>query len=677
MKILFKKIKRSNKIALTIYILSLLFYLIGFIFFSIFLFKLEGIETILRIIIFLLFLIWFFIYFLFGLSNLVTNQIKKFLLFTFIQFLLLGIMTFASITIHHFYNKIGLFTNQEYTLYTTNLIALKDTELTLDSQIGMIANNEDIEGYSLANTLRNKEGLTQKIVYYDDYYSMLNALYTKEVDAIFVSSNYVILFGSEETYQNIGEETKILYEYSEQMKTKSNLNTNKKLTEPFTVLLMGVDSEKDGLNANAAFNGDTLMLITFNPQTLNATMVSFPRDLYVPIACNNNRYHKINSSAAYGTECVINTIQNLVDVEIDYYAKINFNGVIDLVNALGGIDVEVEQPDYKAYVREYGEGKLCESNSLRSTHNLVCMDTGMQHLNGEQTLAYARNRHGFLESDLARNRHQQQIVEALAKKILTVSSFNNFENLLNVIGKNIATNLSTNQILSFYDTLKNMLVQSLHGNDFVNIQKTYLEVYNLPVSISGLTLSALGYYDNSLKAIEDALQVNLGIKEEEMIKTFSYDYNEEYTSPVIGKGITGGGKETTVPNFVGSTVSYAEDWGRNNNITINTTFTCSDGIPGLIGSQSILAGTSARSVSSITIFVNQVCNTTENQEENNNDNQNEETPNETETIPGAPTEEENKEENKEEENQETNPTVPEIPGLDIGDEQEEKQEDEN
>lgn len=674
MKVLCKKIKRANKIALAIYILSIGMFIASYIYFAISLFKLEGIETVIRASLLVFFVIWFLIYFLFGLSTLVTKKLKKFLVLTFIQLLFLGIMLFASLVIHRLYGKLEMISNQDYTLYTTNLIALKDTELNGSSKIGMISNNEDIEGYILANTLINKENLSHEVEYFDDYYSMLNALYNKEIAAAFVSSNYIILFSSEEVYEHIGEETKVLYEYSEQMKSKTITNTNKKLTEPFTVLLMGVDSEKDGLNANAAFNGDTLMLITFNPNTLNATMLSIPRDTYVPIACNNNRNHKINSSAAYGTECVINTVKNLVDVDIDYYAKINFNGVIDLVNALGGIDVEVEQPDYKVYVKRYGEGKLCESNSLRNMNDLVCMDTGMQHLNGEQALAYARNRHGFLESDLARNRHQQQIVEALSKKLLSVSSFSDFENLLDVVGKNIATNLSTSQMLSFYQTLKNMLMQSLKGNDFITIQKTYLEVYNLPVMVGGMQLSALGYYENSLEKIKEAMNVNLGLKEEEMIKTFSYDYNEEYESPVIGKGVRSGTKEATVPNLIGSTLRTAEDWGRNNNVTIHTEFVCSDGIPGIIGNQSVRIGTSVKSISSMTIYINQACNgtttpsdgnTTDN---NNNNNNNNDTPSLIDPIPGVPTEPNpggdnpsGGDNNEGDNNQTPDPTIPGLP----------------
>ena len=658
MKVLFRKIKRSNKYLLFSYILSNIMFLCGFVFFTKSIYQLEGIETFVRIFVFVIFLTWFITYLLFGLSNLVTSQYKSFLVLTIIHLLLFLTLFFSSSLINTLFEKLEMFSKKEYTHYTTNLISLKDTELNAKSKIGMISNNEDIEGYVLANTLIQKNNLNYEVEYFDDYYTMLNSLYKEEIDAAFVSSNYVVLFSSETFYEHIGEETKVLYEYSENMKTKTNTNTNKKLTEPFTVLLMGVDSEKDGLDGNAAFNGDTLMLISFNPKTLNATMLSLPRDLYVPIACNNNRSHRINSSAAYGTDCVINTIQNLIDIKIDYYAKINFNGVIDLVNTLGGIDIDVEQPNYNVYVKRYGKGKLCESNSLRDMSKLVCMDTGLQHLNGEQTLAYARNRHGFLESDLARNRHQQQIVEAITKKILSIKSFSTFENLLDVVSHNIATNLTTTNILSFYQTLKTMLIQGLKGNDFINIQKTYLEVYNLPVMIGGLQLSALGYHENSLAAIKETFDVNLGIKEEEKIKTFSYDYNEEYTSPIIGKGITGGTKETTVPNFVGSTVKYAEEWTKNHNITLYKEFSCSENIPGLIGKQSVNTGTLLSSISSITITINESCSTNTTTENNDVEIDNNNTTPET-NLDDSSLEEENDTTDQEEDSIETIPGFPE------------------
>ena len=383
------------------------------------------------------------------------------------------------------------------------------------------------------------------IEYYSNYTELLQALYSHEVDAIFITKDYATIYGGEETYQNIATETTVLKEYSKEMKTEESelLVSTKPLTEPFTVLVMGVDSEStDGLDANAAFNGDTLILVTFNPKTLTATMFSMPRDLYVPIISSSGRnlgYNKINSSAAYGTASTVNTVENLTGIEIDYFVKVNFQGVIDLVNALGGIDVEVEQPDYDYYVSQWGEGVLCESGADRTYVNMVCMNTGWQHLNGEQALAYARNRHGFLESDLARNRHQQQIIEAIAKKVAQTASFSDFEKLLDTISNNIATNMQTNQILSFYQSLKNMLLQALNGEDFITIQKTQLQTFSFR-NMYGL--SCLGYYTGSLDVIVEAMEENLGLSTVETITTFSYDYSEDYEqdSESIGKGVYSG-----------------------------------------------------------------------------------------------------------------------------------------
>jgi LCP family protein required for cell wall assembly len=342
-------------------------------------------------------------------------------------------------------------------------------------------------------------------------------------------------------------------------------------------------------------------------------MFSIPRDTYVPIACNNNAYNKINSSAAYGTSCVIDTIEQLIDIDIDYYAKINFKGFVDLVEVLDGIDVDVEQPDYSYYVKQYGEGKLCESNSSRDTTNLVCMDTGLQHLNGEQALAYARNRHGFLESDLARNRHQQQIVEAISKKVITLNSFESFENVLDAVSNNIATNMSVKQILSFYDILKSMLSNSLDGNDFVTIKKTYLETYSLPVYLSSANMytSALGYYPDSLEAIKKLMKVNLELEEKEAVKTFSYTYGEDYETNLTGKGITTGSKISLVPDFTGSSEEYVRSWGTSNGVNITTT-----GSGNTVVAQSIHAGVLVKNISTINIQLGgEIIQTTEDQTE--------------------------------------------------------------
>lgn len=603
MKVFINKMKKSNKIFLTLFLITFLFYTISLVFVIQSLLTLSGIETILRIIFIILFILWILIYIVWNLVNLILKRKKSFIITTILTLLLACIFSFGSYYINKIYNKIEKLSEEEMTLYTTNLITMQDGNITKDSKLGMIKNEKDIEGNILAKELIKKEKLKNEITYYEDYYEMLNDLYTNEIDGIFVSSNYVILFASEEAYNTIDTDTKVVYSYSKELKNQDNaLASNKKLTEPFTVLIMGVDSQNEGLNANAAFNGDTLMVITFNPKTLTATMLSIPRDSYVPIACNHNAYNKINSSAAYGTSCVITTIEQLIDIKIDYYAKINFRGFIDLVEALDGIDVEVEQPNYDYYIKQHGKGKLCESNSLRDTTNLVCMDTGWQHLNGEQALAYARNRHGFLESDLARNRHQQQIVEAISKKALQLKSFDQFESILDAISNNIATNMTTKQILSFYDILKDMLGNSLEGNDFITIKKTYLEHYSLPVYLQNASMytSAMGHYPDSLDAIKNLMKVNLELEEKKKVTTFEYTYGENYEAGLTGKNVTTGKKLQLVPDFTGTSPDYVRNWARENGISVSV-----NGSGGVVVAQSIHAGVLAKSISSIIVSLSE------------------------------------------------------------------------
>jgi LCP family protein required for cell wall assembly len=331
---------------------------------------------------------------------------------------------------------------------------------------------------------------------------------------------------------------------------------------------MGVDSDIDGLKANQAFNGDTLILVTFNPNTLTATMFSIPRDMYVPIACNHNRYNKINSSAAYGSSCVINTVKQLTGIDIDYYVKMNFIGVVQLVEALGGVTVDVEEPDF--YYDEQHKGQVCEQNSHREFgNNLVCMNPGIQTLNGEQALAYARCRHLYAISDIARNQHQQQIIEAMAQKLKSIRSLEDFEKILNAVSNNLETNMTPEQIMSFYDVGKDMLLSSNKNSTALSIKKTYLAYYSLPIYIPGADryTSALGYYPDSLNAITKLMKENLGLSKPKPITTFNISYNEDYTTPLVGYGITTGGKLERMPYLIGQSKTQVETWCTEKGIT--------------------------------------------------------------------------------------------------------------
>lgn len=658
MKILFKKLAKVHAAKKVFYFLTSLLYLASLIYFIYNLLHFN-IETLLRIIVIAIGIIWILIYLLSGLLTMIAKKNKTFIFLTILTMLCCPIFFVGSYAMGKVYGYLNMV--QKELKYTTNLIALKDTTFKSTSTIGMIESEDDIEGNKLAKKLIKKNSLTNKVEYYEDYHSLISALYQGEIDACFVSSNYAIIFGNEkfESDENeeetpISERVKVLYEHSENLQNQDietlSSSKDKKLTEPFTVLIMGVDSAADGLKANQAFNGDTLIMVTFNPNTLTATMFSIPRDMYVPIACNHNKYNKINSSAGYGSSCVINTVQQLTGIEIDYYLKMNFTGVVQLIDALGGVTVDVEEPDF-AYDKKH-VGQVCEQNSKREFGDkLVCINPGLQTLNGEEALAYARCRHLYLTSDIARNQHQQQIIEAAAQKLKTIRSLEDFEKILDAVSNNLETNITPEQIMSFYEVGKDMLLSSNKNSTALSIRKTYLAYYSLPIyqPWSGRYTSALGYYPDSLKAITDLMKENLGKTKAKPVKSFNISYNEEYTTPLVGYGITTGEKLERMPNLLGKDKYEVENWCAEREITCTFKEVTNSAPAGQIVTQDQYEGVLLKPIKSIkfeysdgegksSVITNKdekPSNNTENEEDENESTNNE---NEEDTETNTPTE---------------------------------------
>ena len=554
MKHLKRKFKRSKPIARIVYFLVIIIYIISYAFFVKSIVSLTGIETLLRYILLILFALYIIMYAFINFFKLCVRKYKHFIITSLISVILIIIFIFSSSIIDLLLGKISSLTNSNNSKYTTYLVTLSNEKYDKNMVLGMVSDEDDYEGNVLAKKLIKREKIKNEIKEFKSELDLLYALYDKEVGGIFISGSYISRYSNEVDFTNIATDTKKVFEISEKKKIKNNdYSSNKSLNEPFTALILGVDSETDELNDDAAFNGDTIILATFNPKTLSATLFSIPRDTYVPIACKGKAYNKINSSAAYGTKCVTDTIENLTGINIDYYVKINFKGVVDLVEALNGVTVDIEEPDFNFNQGVNCNGKVCEQNSDRlwGSHT-VYIEPGVQTLNGEQALAYSRCRHLYAISDLARNKHQQDVIMAIAKKMLTIRSYNQFEKVLNAVSKNISTNMSRDSILSAYQILKKMVGNMLSDEDFINIQKTYLEVYNLNVTLSsGRVSSALGYYEDSLKDIVKIMNINLGKENSEVIKSFSYSINETYEPFIAGKGITTGATNSTFASFIG------------------------------------------------------------------------------------------------------------------------------
>ncbi|RAK19909.1 LytR family transcriptional attenuator [Anoxybacillus vitaminiphilus] len=201
--------------------------------------------------------------------------------------------------------------------------------------------------------------------------------------------------------------------------------------ESFSILFIGVDDSRSR-KFHEATRTDALILATFNPKNDSVKMVSIPRDSYVYIPSEDS-YDKINHAHVYdGVKGTVETVEELFDIKIDYYVKMNFYAFIDVVDALGGIEVNVPYD-------------ITEKDS-EDHHNAIVLKKGLQTLNGEEALALARTRKK--DNDIERGKRQQEIIKAIVKKAATMGAVTKYDDVIEAVGKNMKTNLTFDEMMS-------------------------------------------------------------------------------------------------------------------------------------------------------------------------------------------------------------------------------------
>ncbi|RYG72160.1 LytR family transcriptional regulator [Lentibacillus lipolyticus] len=222
--------------------------------------------------------------------------------------------------------------------------------------------------------------------------------------------------------------------YEEDGRDKSELR--EKAVDPsednVSILIAGVDASDVRNNSDGA-RTDTLMLATLNKDEKSVRLLSIPRDSYVYIPEVGYKT-KINHAHHHGgMPATIETVEQLMDIPVDYYVKLNFEAFIDVVNSLNGITTEVP---YELY----------EQNS-DDVEGAIHLQAGEQKLNGEEALALARTRK--LDNDIERGKRQQQIIKAVVDKATSIGSITKIDNVIEAVGSNMTTNMTFDEMKSF------------------------------------------------------------------------------------------------------------------------------------------------------------------------------------------------------------------------------------
>ena len=293
------------------------------------------------------------------------------------------------------------------------------------------------QGSSKALKELSKDGIVMNQSEYDSLSAMLEAFYNGEVDSIIINESSRSQILDMESYADFDNNTRVVYQTSYKVENTDKANAVSDITsKPFNVLISGSDT-RGGFDENG--RSDVIMVATINPKTSTILLTSIPRDYYVTTACDagdgcqQGALDKITHTGIHGTNTTKRTVEQLLGIEINYTFKVGFDTVTDIVDAVGGIDVNVE-PGYEC------------SNFLHAPG--LSVHAGVNHLNGEQALGYARERYAYSEGDRQRTKNQQQVLMGIVNKVTSPAIVTNYASIMDSMANTFSTTMSNDEITS-------------------------------------------------------------------------------------------------------------------------------------------------------------------------------------------------------------------------------------
>lgn len=300
--------------------------------------------------------------------------------------------------------------------------------------VGTLANINTTGSKKILKELTNS-GISMEQKEFGSMTEMLESFYNGEVDSIVISESSRSQITDIDAYKDFDNNTRVVYQTSYKVENTDKANAVSNITTtPFNVLISGSDT-RGGFDENG--RSDVIMVATVNPKTGTILLTSVPRDFYVTTACDagdgcqQGALDKITHTGIHGTNTTKRTVEQLLGIEINYTFKVGFDTVTDIVDAVGGIDVNVE-PGYEC------------SNFLHAPG--LSVHAGINHLNGEQALGYARERYAYSEGDRQRTKNQQQVLMGIVDKITSPAIVTNYASIMDSMSDTFSTTMSSQEI---------------------------------------------------------------------------------------------------------------------------------------------------------------------------------------------------------------------------------------
>ena len=331
----------------------------------------------------------------------------------------------------------------------TSIVVLKSSSIKKEKDlkgktIGTILDLDKVATNRMLKDL-DSDNIKYKTKDYSTLDDMMEAFYAGEVDAICLNEKYRDILHESEAYFNFQTDSRVVHQNVHYTKVEKNDNPSDPVNDiskdAFTVLVSGNDSYGTLQDSNT--RSDANLLLTVNPKTGTILMTSIPRDYYVELvcpeddpelACPEGSSDKLTHSGLMGVKSTEETIEKALGIKINYNVRINFSSVVNLVDALDGIDLDI---------------KKGEEVDIFYVNSQPGLSVGKHHVDGETALAFARERHAYLDGDNQRVRNQQKVFKAIFKRIVSPKMITNYGKFMDALAVAFDTNLSGDEISNF------------------------------------------------------------------------------------------------------------------------------------------------------------------------------------------------------------------------------------
>lgn len=352
-----------------------------------------------------------------------------------ISLVITAALIFGCVYLNVTYGVFKKTTGVDYKTTTVGVYVMADNkaesiEELENEEFGIIADLDRVVTDEAIADIEEKLNVKLKTKEYEDSIELVRALYNGEVNVIIMNNAYIGVVEMNNEFADFSKRTKSVNSFNKTEKIEKETDDDKhKTKDVITIYVSGVDVDGPPTENR---NSDVNILMVINKKTEQILLLNTPRDFYVETSVSNGVKDKLTHAGCYGVDCSVKTLEMFYGINIDHYIKLNFTGFVNIIDALGGVDVNSEF-DFVSY---HG-----------GDHFVV----GMNHMTGIQALGFARERYSFPSGDNQRGRNQMAVINAIIKKFASSELLKNYTEILNSISACMVTDMTMDDIADIVD----------------------------------------------------------------------------------------------------------------------------------------------------------------------------------------------------------------------------------